>query len=570
MGELNNFMQKLKHRLIPPLKKTAVKKGANYIEKRSFPTGFQNFFRVYENSTLPLSVTFKDPLPQLEVALYSNISGLWKDHTFEQINEREFQLNLTLERCGRFLFKVKYRFLGSQNWYWDTVPHTAFYVDPLSLKNLKMYTLIPNISGTIKDWITLLHHIKELGFNAVHMLPITQLDLSESPYSAHDLFTIDPNYGNPEDERALLDQFADFVETAKQLGIRLCVDLVMNHIGITSRMLKECPDWMASDESSPDSFKRAGCWDNHVWKTWGDLVLIKYDHPNQHIRYHIWQYMRDYALFWANYAAYTEGLVRFDNLHSMNPHFFQYLMKAIQKEFPRLLIFAELFSDQHTCERYVFESGIHMLLATPWVTPYAHQMREFLQFIHKVHNRIRYFTPLNSHDSGSPKEEFGDVMATIPRYLLCTILGTGLTGFTQGVEFGLPKKIQFIGLHPQMEITAKSWGHDFTGAVKLIHSLMEQYSYLQEGGNLQFVDQNHPAVIAGHRFNPSNQQEGFLVVVNLDTKGNQEIAISCKKCFPQIHTGTVINVITQEVVPVEKGAIKLLLSPCDYKIFKVN
>ena len=122
-----------------------------------------------------------------------------------------------------------------------------------------MYTLIPAVSGTISDWIDMLPHIAGLGFNAIHILPMTSLDVSESPYSAYDLFSIDSAY-NGHNNRDGFTLFEKFVEKAQELGIRLCFDLVLNHIGIRSKMAHMCPEWIVPDKSEKDGLKRSGCW----------------------------------------------------------------------------------------------------------------------------------------------------------------------------------------------------------------------------------------------------------------------------------------------------------------------
>jgi glycosidase len=96
-------------------------------------------------------------------------------------------------------------------------------VDPPQVDHLRMYTLIPpppppSVSGTIADWTEELHKIKAMGFNAVHFLPLTTLDTSLSPYSARDLFDVDPGYlahGTGRDGRA---QLEELIETAKISG----------------------------------------------------------------------------------------------------------------------------------------------------------------------------------------------------------------------------------------------------------------------------------------------------------------------------------------------------------------
>ncbi|MBF0359610.1 MAG: hypothetical protein HQK49_01270 [Oligoflexia bacterium] len=557
---------------IPELKIKKIRKGARCIKERSFPVGNQAFFRVYKGDTLKLTVVAEEMINDLQVLLHTDISGQWEDISFSEGSEgkkSEFSIDIPLKNCGLYRFKVKYSFNFGSTWYWDNVPYTSFYVDPPSMKDIKMYTLIPSVSGTIKDWIQLLHHIKDMGFNAVHLLPVTELDASESPYSAQDLFNIDFSYKNANDSRDLHDQFEEFVEEAKKLEIKLCIDLVLNHIGITSRVARFCSDWIATDSNEKDTHKRAGCWDGLKWIKWEDLALIKYDHADKNIRHEVWYYMKKYAIFWGNYANYTGGMIRLDNLHSTNVPFFHYLMEAIRREYPDLIVFAELFTDPITTEKMVFENGLNLLLATPWFSGYAQQMRDFIKFIHNNYSKIRYMFPINSHDSGSPTQEYGHVQATIPRYVVCALMGTGYTGMSQGVEYGLPKKINFIGRQKKWEMSANSWGIDFTQSLKKIHQIFDQNELFKTGGNIKFIDENHPAVLALYRYRHDNPQKGFIILANVDTTSEHAITIDFKIHLPFIYDRELWEKLSGKRVFINESLLKVNLAPCGTLIFEV-
>lgn len=80
-------------------------------------------------------------------------------------------------------------------WIHDPIPDAWVLVDPPQVDHMRLYTLIPSVSGSIADWAADLKRIRDMGFNTVHLLPLTVLDTSQSPYSARELFDIDPMYG---------------------------------------------------------------------------------------------------------------------------------------------------------------------------------------------------------------------------------------------------------------------------------------------------------------------------------------------------------------------------------------
>jgi hypothetical protein len=232
--------------------------------------------------------------------------------------------------------------------------------------------------------------------------------------------------------------------------------------------------------------------------------------------------MTDYALFWAKYANDTGGFVRFDNLHSSEPDFVQALTMALHSEYPNVGILAEYFTDETTLLHTGPKWGLNLNLATPWNYKFVPQLREYLNYIHRVSKHVRYFMPITSHDSGSPAQEFGSADSTVPRYVAAALLGTGATGIIQGVEFGEMERIKFIGRKPKMQYPAEPRFARFIGQV---NAILAEYQAFRCGDNCLFVDDGHPAIIAAFRRDTGTQAFGFLVVCNFDIRTPQSIVI---------------------------------------------
>jgi len=236
---------------IPELTSRNMRIGKEGLLRHSFSVVPDDFFRIYQNENLHLEVEFQQEEARARVFLYTNIDcqkGAWQELEFKQETRRIYSLSYKARICGSYKFKLKYSLDNGKTWYWDRVPFSHVIVDPEALNDIMMYTLIPSVSGSISDWIEMLPHIAGLGFNAIHLLPMTSLDFSESPYSAYDLFYIDTAYGGQENNSGFA-VFEKFVEKAKELGIRLCFDLVLNHIGIRSKMVQLCPELIVLDKN---------------------------------------------------------------------------------------------------------------------------------------------------------------------------------------------------------------------------------------------------------------------------------------------------------------------------------
>jgi hypothetical protein len=395
-----------------------------------------------------------------------------------------------------------------------------------------------------------------MGFDAVHLLPLTTLDASQSPYSAKDLFSIDSIYLDPDSSLTGLQQLETFVDAAKNLNIRLCFDLVLNHIGIHSNITEQAPDWIVPDPTQSDGFQRAKYLTDQGWCFWDDLVLINYEHPSECIRAEIWAYMTKYMLFWARFANITKGFVRFDNLHSSNRDFIKSLAETLHSEYPQVAILAEYFADETTMIKTSMDWGLNLNLATPWDYKFVPKLREYLKYIHRVSEQLRFFMPVTSHDSGTPAQEFGNAESTIPRYVAAALLGTGATGIVQGVEYGIKEKINFIGKRPKMKFPAQA---KFLNFIKKVNSILVDFPEFRQGGNCKFVDNDHHAIIAA--FRQQKETNGILIICNFDILSQQHITIDLSSTFGK-NPLSAIELISGEKIVFESSNLEFNLPPC--------
>jgi hypothetical protein len=555
---------------IPPLKFHDMRIVEAGPLKHSWSTKRGAFFRIYRDEPLSLEVTFQEKNPAARVMLYTNLLGAtdeWGEIEFKNHRSGKFSLSVRPPKCGIFLFKIKLSPDNGKTWYWDGYPVAKVIVDPEDTKDIRMYTLIPNVSGHMGDWIKTLDHVQDLGFNTLHLLPVTKMDFSKSPYAADDLFSIDPSFLDPSDAREGLDQFEDFVVVAREKGIKLCIDLVMNHIGISSQMAKHCPEWLVADKNEPDGLLRAGCWHMNKWIKWGDLGRIQYDHFEPLMRQELWTYMKQYALFWANYAAYTDGLIRLDNLHSSDPAFIGELIRTLRLAYPDLIIQAELFSDSNTLLKVAAKSELNLMLANPWEYPFAESLREYLLYLHEISSNIRFLTPITTHDTGSPAQLYGSPEAAVTRYFTLALLATGQTGMVQGAEHGILEKINFIGGNRTVFFPTPD---RYNALIRKVNQLLDTCTLFHEAGNIRFVDQGHGALIVAIRQGLKHLQEKFLLVSNLDIANSHKITIPFSDIEQEKRSCWLQEVMHDDNIFVEGVGLDIEVEPCGIRAYRIN
>lgn len=523
-----------------------------------FPAGKDDFLRFRQSENIHFPLDLPKDLEGAELSSYGNLPK--GQPVISDGGTTYASIDLGDTPPGHYHFKLQFKKEGQAATV-DSRGYTHVMVDPERLGNIRLYTLIPNITGSIDDWIVEIERVAKLGFNMIHLLPITPMDQSESPYSAYSYFGVDERFIKK--GGATLD---DFVAKAKELGLGLCFDLVLNHIGFTSEMAKTCPEWIQSDPNEKNGLKRAGCWAGDGWLTWEDLVLIHFDHPDEAIRQRIWDYMSAVVLYWGDLANQTQGMIRLDNLHSTHPEFLAHAMKKLHEAYPELIVLGELFASPEDQKKMVLQHQLHLLLATPWDADYVPDLRRQVAYIHEVYPKMKFILPISSHDSGTPTQEFYDVRATLPRYAVSALLSSGATGMCQGVEYGAPKKLEFIGFRGKQKIEGPV---DFQDDIQALNQLMDEHSTLRQGGNLSFIDRGHGAIMGAYRHSHEAGVPHLIVLINMDLHHQQSIEL--------LPDG--VSLFENDQIQAVYGAPKgntgvdlpstISLPPCGVKVFEV-
>jgi len=148
-------------------------------------------------------------------------------------------------------------------------------------EGLRVYNLFPTLAGTVRQWIGHLPRIAAMGFNSVYVNPFHYPGFSGSLYAVKDYYRLNPRFrdGQQSDDDALLQ---GFTEAARARGLRVIMDLVVNHTSKDSELVTSCPNWFARDARgnvvSPYATDPADPTQKTVW---GDLAELDYRPPQQ-------------------------------------------------------------------------------------------------------------------------------------------------------------------------------------------------------------------------------------------------------------------------------------------------
>jgi neopullulanase len=92
--------------------------------------------------------------------------------------------------------------------------------------------------GDIQGVINHLDYMVDMGFTAIWLNPILENNMPEQSYHGYaitDFYKVDSRYGSNEEYKKL-------TETARQRGLKMVMDMVMNHCGSNHWWMKDLPD----------------------------------------------------------------------------------------------------------------------------------------------------------------------------------------------------------------------------------------------------------------------------------------------------------------------------------------
>src|ERR1039458_3023834 len=100
---------------------------------------------------------------------------------------------------------------------------------------MTLYNLFPLLAGPFPRWSGHFSRAAAMGFDWVFVNPIQQSGASRSLYSIADYFRINPALLDPQSAAPPDDQVRQMTAAARAGGLKMMIDLVINHSAIDSR-----------------------------------------------------------------------------------------------------------------------------------------------------------------------------------------------------------------------------------------------------------------------------------------------------------------------------------------------
>ena len=379
---------------------------------------------------------------------------------------------------------------------------------PKKRQGMMIYNLFPLLAGKFTEWEKHLKRASEMGFTWVFVNPIQMPGSSGSIYSIKDYFGFNPLLADEKSGTSPKDQVKDMTTTAGKLGLRVMVDLVINHCSIDSALIKSHREWFARAPNGSIAHPFAD--ENGKKVVWKDLA--KFNHKNTKDKEGLFRFFLDVVKFLAELGF--KGF-RCDAAYQIPGSLWERLIRESKKEFPDLLFFAETLGTTPDLTRktasagfdYIFNSSKWWDFESKWLMQQYNLTREIAPSISFP----------ESHDTVRLCEELGgNVEGLKQRYLFSAVFSSGVM-MPMGFEFGFRKKLHVVKTRPS---DWEETGIDLTSFITAVNRMKAMHVMFQEDAPTEMLSDQNPRVLFMWKASTHIREES-LVILNKDILNKQ-------------------------------------------------
>jgi starch synthase (maltosyl-transferring) len=373
---------------------------------------------------------------------------------------------------------------------------------------MKIYNLFPLLAGPLGTWQPHLERAAAMGFDWIFVNPIQRLGRSGSLYSIADYLQINPALIDPGARKSPEDQVRAMTAQAKGLGLRLMIDLVINHCAVDSALVSSHPEWFVRDGNAvanPFCVEADG---NKV--VWRDLAQL--DHTGSRDAEGLLRYCGDVV-------EYLVGLgftgFRCDAAYQIPGHFWRRLIGRIRASHPEVTFVAETLGCSPSQTRdtaaagfdWIFNSAKWWDYDSPWLLEQHELTRQIAPSIGfpESHDTPRLFAETN-----------GKLEVQKQRYLFTALFSAGIM-MPIGYELGFRKRLDVVRTSPQ------DWEQtdiDLSDFVRQVNAVKDAYPVFREDGLIQCLGSPNPAVLVLWKGSNRDRNQA-LFILNKDPWGWQ-------------------------------------------------
>jgi starch synthase (maltosyl-transferring) len=386
----------------------------------------------------------------------------------------------------------------------------------------RIYNLFPPLAGSVSDWSKHLRRIAGMNFNWVFVNPFHATGESGSIYAIRDPYSLsDLALGaTPRESEPVALQH--FTSEARRLGLRVMMDLVINHTARDAVLAADHPEWYRRNPDGTLYAPRAVDPDDPTKVTiWEDLAELDYETPPARA-----------ALieYWTHYVRHYAGLgfdgFRCDAAYQVPADVWRNIISAARQTAPHLRFFAEtlgcttgqVIALADAGFDYIFNSAKWWDFRAPWLLD--------------QYDRFRLIAPSiafpESHDTArlaAEVENDAQLAASLKFHLLFAACFSSGVMMPMGYEYGFRRRLDVVRTRPDHW---EETGIDLTQFVSAVHAMKAAVPALNREGQQRRITAPGSPIIGLLRLtggHPIESDGCAIVLLNPDTRSSHSIAL---------------------------------------------
>lgn len=391
-----------------------------------------------------------------------------------------------------------------------------------------IYNLFPTLAGSFDEWTPHLERAADLGFDWVFVNPVQRPGRSGSLYSVADYFAFNPALLRPGKDpeaqvRAMLDQ-------AHALGLKVMVDLVINHCAADSALAKEHPQWFLMENGQP---AHPFCMEDGRKVVWEDL--IQFDHRNSADRDGLFRYGLKICAWLLDLGF--DGF-RCDAAYQLPFDTWQRLIRETRAAHPGAVFTAETLGCTADQTRETGRAGFNAVFnSSKYWNYHDHWLLEQYNLIRETVSSISF---PESHDTPRLAAEFnGHIDAAKQRYTFAALFSAHVM-MPIGYEFGFRHKPDVV------HATPADWeepSYDLRDFIRGVNAIKRAHDVFQEDAPTQVLGYGNPNILLMWKAAQKGQGEA-LIILNKDLGRHQDFYVD--DCRHLIQSGAALTDVSPE------------------------
>jgi starch synthase (maltosyl-transferring) len=384
----------------------------------------------------------------------------------------------------------------------------------------------PTRSATFHEASAFLPRIAAMGFDVVYLPPIHPIGTTHRKGRGNAIGAAPGDPGSPwaigsdagghkavEPGLGTLEDFDDFVEAARRLGLELALDVAFQ-CSPDHPYVREHPEWF---RHRPDGTIQYA---ENPPKKYQDIYPFDFEGEAWSS---LWDELKSIVTFW---AARGVRIFRVDNPHTKPYAFWEWLIREVRSEYPDVIFLAEAFTRPKVMS-YLAKLGFNQSYTYFTWRNTKDELTEYFTELTQT-EVAQFFRPnlfANTPDILHAYLQQGGTTAFKIRLLLASMLGASYgiySGFELCENRAVPGTEEYAGSE---KYQYRHWDLDrpdaITDLVAAVNQIRRDHPALHSNDSLTFCSTDNPQLIAFYKVSPP-RSDAILVIINLDGRSMQQ------------------------------------------------